>query len=93
VASKLLADHGMAGDDVDLVVANPLALDFLHALAAGLGVATEKLVAPANRQRVHTAALGVALEPVIARRGLEGKTALLVSAGAGLTAGAALVRQ
>jgi 3-oxoacyl-[acyl-carrier-protein] synthase III len=93
VASKLLADHGMAASDVDLVVANPLVPDFLHALAAGLELALQKLAAPANRHRVHTAALGVALEPVISRRGFDGKTTLLVSAGAGLTAGAALVRQ
>ena len=93
VASKLLADQGMPASDVDLVVANPLAPDFLHALAAGLGVAPQQLVAPAKRHRVHTAALGVALEPVISRRWHEGKTTLLVSAGAGPTAGAALMRQ
>jgi 3-oxoacyl-[acyl-carrier-protein] synthase III len=93
VASKLLADHGMAAGDVDLVVANPLAPGFLRALAAGLGVAPEKLVAPANRHRVHTAALGVALEPVISRRRHAGKTTLLVSAGAGPIAGAALLLQ
>jgi 3-oxoacyl-[acyl-carrier-protein] synthase III len=93
VASKLLADHGMGAGDVDLVVANPLAPDFLRALAAGLGVAPGKLAAPANRHRVHTAALGVALEPVISRRRHAGKTMLLVSAGAGPIAGAALVLQ
>jgi 3-oxoacyl-[acyl-carrier-protein] synthase III len=93
VASKLLADHGMAASDVDLVVANPLERHFLDTLAAGLGVAAERLAAPVNRHRVHTAALGVALEPVISRRWHEGKTMLLVSAGAGPIAGAALVRQ
>jgi len=93
VAAKLLADHGMDPGDVDLVVANPLAPRFLDALAAGLGVAAGTLVAPANRDRVHTAALGVALEPVMAPGGLEGRTMLLVSAGAGPIAGAALVRQ
>jgi 3-oxoacyl-[acyl-carrier-protein] synthase-3 len=93
VAAKLLADHGMAASDVDLVVANPLERDFLDALAAGLGVSPQLLVAPANRQRVHTAALGVALEPVIGVSEHAGKTTLLVSAGAGPIAGAALLRQ
>jgi 3-oxoacyl-[acyl-carrier-protein] synthase III len=93
VASKLLADHGLGPGDIDLVVANPLAPDFLDALAAALGIVAEKLVAPPNRAVVHTAALGVALEPVISRRWHEGKTMLLVSAGAGPIAGAALVRQ
>ena len=93
VAAKLLADHGMTASDVDLVVANPLERDFLDALAAGLGISPQLLVAPANRQRVHTAALGVALEPVIGRSEHAGKTTLLVSAGAGPIAGAALLRQ
>jgi 3-oxoacyl-[acyl-carrier-protein] synthase-3 len=93
VAAKLLADHGMAASDVDLVVANPLERGFLDALAAGLGVSPQLLLAPANRERVHTAALGVALEPVIGRSEHAGKTTLLVSAGAGPIAGAALLRQ
>ena len=93
VAAKLLADHGMAASDVDLVVATPLARDFLDALAADLGVTAQQLVAPTNRQRVHTAALGVALEPLVSRGGFDGKTTLLVSAGAGPVAGVALVRQ
>ena len=94
VAAKLLADHGMTASDVDLVVANPLEREFLDALAAGLGVSPQSLVAaPANRQRVHTAPLGVALEPVIGRSEHAGKTTLLVSAGAGPIAGAALLRQ
>jgi 3-oxoacyl-[acyl-carrier-protein] synthase III len=93
VAAKLLADHGMAASDVDLVVATPLARDFLDALAADLGVTAQQLVAPTDRHRVHTAALGVALEPLVSRGGFDGKTTLLVSAGAGPVAGAALVRQ
>jgi 3-oxoacyl-[acyl-carrier-protein] synthase-3 len=93
VAGKLLADHGVTVSDIDLVVANPLARDFLDALAAGLGVAPGTLVRPSNGQLAHTAALGVALEPVISRREHEGRTTLLVSAGAGPVAGAALLRQ
>jgi 3-oxoacyl-[acyl-carrier-protein] synthase-3 len=92
VAGKLLADHGVTASDIDLVVANPLVPDFLDALATGLGVAPGTLVAPSNGQQAHTAALGVALEPVISRRRHEGGTTLLVSAGAGPVAGAALLR-
>jgi 3-oxoacyl-[acyl-carrier-protein] synthase-3 len=82
VAGKLLADHGLAAGDIDLVVANPQATDFLDALATGLGIARGTLVTPSNGQLAHTAGLGVALEPVISRREHEGKTTLLVSAGA-----------
>jgi 3-oxoacyl-[acyl-carrier-protein] synthase-3 len=92
VAAKLLADHGRTASDVDLVVANPLTPEFLDALAVGLGVAPGRLVVSSNGQRAHTAALGVALEPVIGGREHEGKTTLLVSAGAGPVAGAALLR-
>jgi 3-oxoacyl-[acyl-carrier-protein] synthase-3 len=93
VASKLLADHGLTPSDVDLVVANPLTREFLDALAAGLGVAPATLMARTQMGRVHTAALGVALEPIVTARRHEGTTMLLVSAGAGPIAGAALLRQ
>jgi 3-oxoacyl-[acyl-carrier-protein] synthase-3 len=92
VASKLLADHGLAPSDVDLVVANPLTREFLDALAAGLGVAPATVVA-GPLGPVHTAGLGVALEPIVTGRRHEGATMLLVSAGAGPVAGVALVRQ
>jgi len=91
VAAKLLADHGLAPDDVDLVVANPLVPAFLDALAAGLGLAPDRLARSARDPRAHTAALGVALEPVVAARRHEAATVLLVSAGAGPVAGAALL--
>jgi 3-oxoacyl-[acyl-carrier-protein] synthase III len=93
VASKLLADHGLAPSDVDLVVANPLTREFLDTLASGLGVAAELLSARTQTARVHTAGLGVALEPVVTAHRHEAATMLLVSAGAGTIAGAALVRQ
>jgi 3-oxoacyl-[acyl-carrier-protein] synthase III len=93
VASKLLADHGLAPTDVDLVVANPSTLEFLDALAARLGAAPATVVAGPQIGPVHTAGLGVALERIVTGRRHEGTTMLLVSAGAGPTAGAALVRQ
>jgi 3-oxoacyl-[acyl-carrier-protein] synthase-3 len=90
VAAKLLADVGMAPGDLDLVVANPLVPAFLDALAEGLDLAPDRLVRPRD-QRAHTAALGVALRPVIDERRHEGATVLLVSAGSGPVAGAALL--
>jgi 3-oxoacyl-[acyl-carrier-protein] synthase-3 len=93
VASKLLADHGLAPGDVDLVVANPTTREFQDALAAGLGAAPGTVVAGPQVGRVHTAGLGVALDSIVTERRHEGTTMLLVSAGAGPVAGAALVRQ
>ena len=51
VASKLLADHGLAPGDVDLVVANPTTREFQDALAAGLGVAVAVVLSA--KSRVH----------------------------------------
>jgi 3-oxoacyl-[acyl-carrier-protein] synthase-3 len=93
VASKLLADHGLAPAEVDLVVANPLTREFRDALAAGLGIDPATFVTRTQTDRVHTAALGVALEPIVTRRRHAGTTMLLVSAGAGPVAGAAIIRQ
>jgi 3-oxoacyl-[acyl-carrier-protein] synthase-3 len=92
VAGKLLADHGLQAGDVDLVVANPLTPAFLDALAAQLGVDRGRVAEPPDGRLAHTAGLGMALAPVITAGRLEGRTALLVSAGAGPVAGAALVR-
>jgi 3-oxoacyl-[acyl-carrier-protein] synthase-3 len=91
VAAKLLADHGMAPDELDLVVANPLMPDFLDALAAGLGVAPDRVTRPPRDHGAHTAALGVALRTVVDEQRHEAGPMLLVSAGSGPVAGAALL--
>ncbi|HEX6419487.1 MAG TPA: hypothetical protein VFZ77_13385 [Acidimicrobiales bacterium] len=91
VAAALLADAGAAASDLDLVVANPLTSGFLDALAATLGVAPDRLSRPRSGRRVHTAGLGVALAAAAPGGHLSGRTAVLVSGGAGPTAGAALV--
>lgn len=92
VAGKVLADNGLQAGDVDLVVANPLTPAFLDALAARLGVARELMVEPPDGTQAHTAGLGMALAQAVGAGRLEGRTALLVSAGAGPVAGAALLR-
>jgi 3-oxoacyl-[acyl-carrier-protein] synthase-3 len=89
VADKLLADHGLTPADIDLVVANPLVTGFRQALATRLGVPPARLGGPDGGPPVHTAGLAVALD---AAGRLDGRTVLLVSAGAGLVAGAALMR-
>ena len=93
VANALLADAGMAPDALDLVVANPLTPGFLEALASALGIPPGRAGAALADLRVHTAGLGLALAAASPDGRLEGRTALLVSAGAGPTAGAALVVQ
>lgn len=92
VASALLAEAGVDAGDLDLIVANPLTTAFLDALAAGLGVPAERVGTALEGRRVHTAGLGVALDAATPGGRLDGRMALLVSAGAGPMAGAALVR-
>jgi 3-oxoacyl-[acyl-carrier-protein] synthase III len=88
VADKLLADHGLHAGDIDVVVANPLTAAFLDALAERLGVDRARMADPAGGPAAHTAGLGMAL----AAAPVDAGTVLLVSAGAGPVAGAALLR-
>ena len=91
LAAKLLADHGLRPVDVELVGANPLSDAFLDALATRLGVDRSQMPAPPGRQAAHTAGLGLALAAAAPDGRLPETTTLLVSAGAGPVAGAALV--
>lgn len=91
-ASALLADAGLRSSDIDLVVANPLTEPFLEGLAEHLGVDRARLVTVERAAAVHTAGLLVALAAAGESGRLEAcERILLVSAGAGITAGAALV--
>jgi 3-oxoacyl-[acyl-carrier-protein] synthase III len=92
VATALLGDHDMTVDDIDTFVANPLTAAFLDALAHALGVDRARVGSAVEGLPVHTAGLGVALDAATDGTALDGRWALLVSAGAGPTAGAALVR-
>jgi 3-oxoacyl-[acyl-carrier-protein] synthase-3 len=93
VAASLLDDHGVHPDEVDVVVANPAEPELLAALAAASGLHRRAFVGPGPARTVHTAAPGVLLDRGPGIEGLAGRTALLVSAGAGSLAVAALVRQ
>jgi 3-oxoacyl-[acyl-carrier-protein] synthase-3 len=90
-AASLLAEHGLTPGDIDLVVAAPLAPDFLGALAPSLGFDGDRLVSP-RPPGAHTTELVFALDE--ARRSgrlSAARAVLLVAAGAGINAGAALL--
>ena len=83
---------GSVPTDVDLVVANPLTPAFLDGLAASVGIGADRFVAVEGAEHVHTAALLVALAAADDRGRLAGAhRVLLVSAGAGIVVGAALL--
>ena len=84
------ASAGLA--DVDLIVAAPGRPGFAAELATGLGIRADRIAVAAD-ERIHTAALIAALcDAISAGRVRAGNTVLLVAAGAGVTAGAALYR-
>jgi len=74
-----------------MIVAAPARPGYRAALSSRLGVGVEQINI-ADDQRMHTAALAAALGRQ-AERLAAGAQILLVAAGAGVTAGAALYRQ
>jgi 3-oxoacyl-[acyl-carrier-protein] synthase-3 len=79
---------GRALADVEAIVAAPARPGYRSALARHLDVPLERIVVAEDR-RMHTAALSAALHEAT-RRDPARRTFLLVAAGAGVTAGAAL---
>jgi 3-oxoacyl-[acyl-carrier-protein] synthase-3 len=89
----LLAEHDIVPDEVDLVVAAPASARFISALPGAIGIDNARLVA-ARATRSHTAALHLALAQADAEGRLRAaRTTVLVAAGAGIVAGAALIRR
>jgi 3-oxoacyl-[acyl-carrier-protein] synthase III len=90
--ASLLADHGLEPIDVDLVVANPLTAAFLKGLSNHSGLDLNKVIQVDGADQVHTAAPIVALAAA-EQRGILHKAhnVLIVSAGAGIVAGSALL--
>jgi 3-oxoacyl-[acyl-carrier-protein] synthase-3 len=87
---ELAAANALDLDEVDLLVATASVPGFGAALAERLGVSAERVASPSDRLAgAHTAAPAVALESAPIQ---PGRTALLVSAGAGITVAAALYR-
>lgn len=93
-AAGLLDDQGLRPGDVAVVAAAPFEASFIDALAPHLGIAPDRFVRPRSDLRLHTAGLIAALGEVQARPSPPGgEWALLVAAGAGISAGAALLRR
>jgi 3-oxoacyl-[acyl-carrier-protein] synthase-3 len=92
VAVEVLASSGLAAHDVAVVVAAPANAEFVAALSEHSGIDDERFVIGGD-QRLHTVAFVAALDRarsagLLTRNG----TALLVCAGSGITAGAAVYR-
>jgi 3-oxoacyl-[acyl-carrier-protein] synthase III len=90
VVGRCLRDSSLTIDDVDAIVATPTRPRYRAALAAALGVPLERITI-ADDERMHTAALASAFNNVAMATGEHGLV-LIVAAGAGVTAGAALYR-
>lgn len=90
-ARGCLAKSSLDVDDVDVIVAAPALPGYRAALATELGVPLERISVAAD-ERIHTASLGAALRRSGGRLP-PGARILLIAAGAGVAAGAALYRQ
>ena len=89
-ARELAAAQALDLDDVDLLVATASVPGFADGLARRLGISAERVASLSDGlAEAHTAAPAVALESA---RLAAARTALFVSAGAGITVAAALYR-
>ena len=88
VARRCLDASLLDLSDVDVIVAAPARGEYRTALAAHLGVPVSRIVV-ADDERMHTAALVAALGAAAEHLPLGGRV-LLIAAGAGVTAGAAI---
>jgi 3-oxoacyl-[acyl-carrier-protein] synthase-3 len=87
---KLAAAQALDLGEVDLLIANASVPEFAERLATRLGISADRTASlPEDLAGAHTAAPAVALESVHIA---PGTTALLVSAGAGITVAVALYR-
>jgi 3-oxoacyl-[acyl-carrier-protein] synthase III len=87
---ECLGESGVRLDDIDAIVAAPARRRYRAGLAARLGVPQRRIVVSRD-ENMHTASLAAAFDRA-AHRLQEGDRVLLVAAGAGITAGAALYR-
>ena len=91
VADECLRKSSLGLGDIDVIVAAPARRAYRAALATRLGLPVERITV-ANDARMHTASLAAALDDAGARAA-GGGYILLIAAGAGVTAGAAICRQ
>jgi 3-oxoacyl-[acyl-carrier-protein] synthase III len=89
-ARRCLQNASLELSDVEMIVAAPARAGYRAALAAHLGVPVDRVIV-ATDERMHTAALIAAMRDGSERLACGGRV-LVVAAGAGVTAGAALYR-
>jgi 3-oxoacyl-[acyl-carrier-protein] synthase-3 len=87
---ECLRDSSLRLDDIDVIVAAPAWPGYRAGLAARLGVPEDQIIV-AEDENAHTASLAAAFDRA-RNRIRPGGRVLLVAAGAGITAGAALYR-
>lgn len=92
VVVELLDEYGLRPNQVAAVAAAPFVATFIDDLVPHTGVATDRFVRPDPKRRWHTAGLIAAMADVTSREpGSDAEWVLLVAAGAGISAGAALL--
>jgi 3-oxoacyl-[acyl-carrier-protein] synthase III len=91
VARNCLREASLELSDVDMIVAAPGRGGYRTALATHLGVPVERITV-ADDERMHTASLVAALHGAAKELPRDARV-LLIAAGAGVTAGAALYRE
>jgi 3-oxoacyl-[acyl-carrier-protein] synthase-3 len=93
VVGRLLGEHGVTPDAVAAVAVAPFETAFVDELADRCGVPADRFARPEPGPRLHTAGLVAALQQVTSSPPPAGDWVLLVAAGAGISAGAALLRR
>ncbi len=90
-ARSCLRDSALTLSDIDVVIAAPARHRYRAELARRLDLSPERIIVAAD-ERTHTASLAAALERALNQLPIDSRV-LLVTAGAGITAGAALYRE
>jgi len=90
-ARECLSDSGLPLSDIDVIIAAPARHRYRAALARHLDVPLERIVV-ADDEKMHTASLAAAMQQALTPLPV-GARAMVVAAGAGITAGAALYRE
>lgn len=93
VVTELLAEHGVEPAAVGAVAAAPFDQSFVDELARRGPCPDDRYVRPSPSPRFHTAGLIAAVDALDAGPSAEGDWIVLVGAGAGISAGAALLHR
>jgi 3-oxoacyl-[acyl-carrier-protein] synthase III len=92
VVVELLDEHGLRPDDIAGVAAAPFDIAFIEKLVPRTGIAPDRFIRPGPTPRFHTAGLIASMAQVTSHAPApDGEWVLLVAAGAGISAGAALL--